>query len=161
MFISISKGYMVEIDDEDAPIITGNKWTARVNSKTDYTVRVYAYRQQTQGGRIKQIYMHRLLANAPPGMDVDHIDGNTLNNRKSNLRLCTRSQNLSNTKRHADKTHDLPKGIEYRGNRTNKYSARICHNGVRYCLGSFYTIEEASEAYNKKALELFKEFVKT
>lgn len=150
MFFKISAGYFVEIDDDDYCKIAGKKWTARINKRSDKTKRVYAYRQERKNGISTMIYMHRLLMGFPANMDVDHIDGNTLNNKKSNLQICSRSKNISKSKSHIDRKYDLPKGIEYRPNRKNKYSARICIEGVRHCLGSYFTIEEALEAYNRK-----------
>lgn len=78
----------VLIDDEDAGL---SKWRWSLSGSG------YARRGSRGLGRVfKQIVMHRLIVSAPDGMDVDHINGNKLDNRKQNLRVVTRSQNLTN-----------------------------------------------------------------
>lgn len=107
------------------------------------------------------IELHRLIATAfipnPSGKPlVDHIDGNKLNNEISNLRWVTRNENMWNRKPHSKKS-DLPRGV-HRVNRSNKYSAIICHKGKNHYLGTFDTPEEAAEVYEVTAQELFGEF---
>jgi len=156
MFFKISAGNTVEVDVEDVAVLSQWKWTSRVSSKqrTKKRPSIYAYRQQVINGKPKMIYMHRFIIDAPDGTHVDHIDGNTLNNRKSNLRLCTRSENSRKCQSHIDRIYALPKGIEFRPDKKNKFSARICFEGKRYCLGSFFTVEEAVLVRDAKYLEL-------
>ena len=102
--------------------------------------------------------MHRMLTDAPSNLDVDHIDMNPLNNQKSNLRLCTRSQNMANTNPHKDNILGL-KGVHWSKN-NEKYVAMLCHKGKRFHLGCFDTPEDAKKAYDRKARLEFGEFAK-
>lgn len=87
---------------------------------------------------------------------IDHINGNRQDNRLDNLREATKVQNSYNTKAHKDNTSGA-KGVYY--NKANgNYRAQIRYNGKTMSLGSFKTVDEASSAYNKKALELHGEF---
>jgi len=95
----------------------------------------------------------RILLNAPKGLEVDHINGNTLDNRKCNLRLVTSQQNKFNTKKRGDLS--LPKGVHRHG---NNYRAAITHNYTRYNLGTYPTVERAEAAYKAKAEAFQKEY---
>lgn len=91
----------------------------------------------------------------PEGYVIDHIDGDTLNNNISNLRLTTIQQNMANSRKLG--TNALPKGVTKVGSR---YRARISHLGVTHSIGTFDTAEEAGTAYSIKAIELNGEFAK-
>jgi len=90
----------------------------------------------------------------PEGRVIDHIDGNPGNNRISNLRLATVSQNLYNSVI-GGRYSGLPRGVTFTKNR---YQAQICINGKNKYLGRYKTPDEAAEAYNIAAKELHKEF---
>lgn len=102
----------------------------------------------------KKVYMHRELLGlaANDKVEVDHRDGNGLNNRRDNLRLATHQQNLQNQR---------PRGgsSKYRGVFWDKSKARwkasIRLGARRFWLGSFSTELEAAVAYNRRAKELF------
>jgi hypothetical protein len=102
------------------------------------------------------ISIHRLVMDAPKGMYVDHINGNALDNRKSNLRLCTNAQNCRNTGPY------LNNKSGYRGvcwhKRDKQWRAQIKHNGKVIWIGGYQDKEEAARAYDNKALELQGEF---
>lgn len=106
----------------------------------------------------KHVYMHREIMNAPSGMDVDHINGNTLDNRKENLRICTRSQNKMNTSRRKGNTSGY-KGVCF-DNTNKKWLATITINGKLKHIGLFQDAKSAAIAYDKKAKELFGDFAK-
>jgi hypothetical protein len=102
----------------------------------------------------KAEYFHRWLFNLKTGDKsvVDHVDGNKLNNQKSNLRLCNISENMCNRKKlGAGSTTSKFKGVSKSG---NKWRAVCRKNKIVYELGSFETEKEAAEAYNEKAKEL-------
>lgn len=91
--IPLSKGYVAIVDDDCPPEILTQKWYAQVRS----TGNVYASRSVFgENGRHSTQWLHRVIVSAPAGFDVDHIDGNGLNNQHSNLRVCTRVQNSRN-----------------------------------------------------------------
>lgn len=91
-----------------------------------------------------------------PEQFIDHINGNRQDNRLDNLREATKTQNSYNTKVHKDNGTGV-KGVYY-NKANNNYRAQIRYNGKTISLGSFKTIEEASEVYNKKAIEIHGEF---
>lgn len=105
------------------------------------------------------ILLHRIINNTPENYFTDHINGDKLDNRKKNLRSCTREENQRN--RFKSK-HAICK---YKGvceTLTTKYpfKASIAKNKKTYYLGRFLTQEDAARAYNVKANELFGEFAK-
>ena len=104
----------------------------------------------------KTEYLHRLIMDAPRGIEVGHINGDSLDNRRCNLRLATRAQNACNTRMRSHSTIGL-KGVERDGKR---YRARITVGGKRLPLGSFDSKEEAYSAYCKAAKELHGEFAR-
>lgn len=104
----------------------------------------------------KHTLLHRMIMQPEASVDIDHINGDKLDNRKSNLRLCSRGQNGLN-KPQRSHSKQLYKGIEYRKD-VGKYTARINFKGKRYNLGHYVTPEEAASVYNAKAKELFGEF---
>lgn len=101
------------------------------------------------------MYMHRFITNCPFGMEIDHRDGNKLNNQKCNLRICTPTQNKRNIKKQSNNKAGY-KGVSYFG---NKYiRATISINRKQIHLGFFPDLITAAKAYDKKAKELFGEF---
>jgi AP2 domain./HNH endonuclease. len=118
----------------------------------------YARRSTSIKGGKKQrtVFMHREIMSPPKGMEVDHIDGNKLNNQDDNLRVCTRSQNQQN------KSVQNNNASGYKGvsKKRGKYMASIKLNGRIVYIGTFDTPEEAAHARDNKAKELHGEFAK-
>ena len=100
--------------------------------------------------------MHRLIIDCPVNMQTDHINGNGLDNRKSNLRVCYNYQNARNQKLRPNSNSGF-KGVSLIKDR-NKWVAQIKVNGKVKYLGAYTLKEEAARAYNKAAKELFGEF---
>ena len=100
--------------------------------------------------------MHRAIMNPPDGTVVDHINRNSLNNRRCNLRICTQKENLRNGRPSRRSTSRF-KGV-YFDKQTRKWIAKIGYNGKTIHLGSFEDEVEAAKAYDRKAYELFKDF---
>lgn len=101
--------------------------------------------------------MHRLILSAPKNLEVDHKNGNTLDNRRSNLRLCTRSQNAANIP-----TNRAKSGLRgvYFSKQKNKWKATITEGGREKHLGYFLDKESAARAYDKAAEESFGDFAR-
>ncbi len=138
MELRTSKGVVFLIDDEDFDRVTPYKWTLHPKG--------YVFTRAWTQGKYKTIYMHRLLTQAPPGMQVDHINGNGLDNRKENLRLVTRAQNGQNRKGAPSHSATGVRGVRADKNRPRKYRADLTVNGKRVYLGAFRTLEEAEKA---------------
>lgn len=155
--IELTRGYKTLVDDDDFDLLNQWKWTAFVY-KSDGRVR--AVRNKRYGSRKENksmaILMHRFIISAPDGLEVDHKNLNTLDNRKENLRLATKSQNNMNRPIRANNKTGY-KGVQARG---NVFRARIRKDKKDYSLGQFQTAIEAAKAYNKKAIKLFGEFAR-
>jgi hypothetical protein len=155
MEINLGKGLVAVIDDEDADLVVGFKWYAM--KAPQHTDRFYAAGWKHMPPGRYFVHLHRLIMNAQPGQLVDHIDRNTLNCRRSNLRFVTRQQNNCNrSPKGAAKTSKY-KGVFFC--RTHGvWRAAIARNRKRYNLGKFATEDDAARAYNVKARELFGDF---
>jgi hypothetical protein len=90
--IPLSRGYVAVLDDEDAALVARHRWFAAVRTNT-----VYAVANVTTNGKRSSLLLHRLVTSAPAGKDVDHIDGDGLNNRRANLRVCEHAENGRNS----------------------------------------------------------------
>ena len=111
----------------------------------------------TINGKQKKIRLHRLIMDFPKNMVVDHINGNKLDNRKNNLRICSNRENVFNSS--ASKRNKLGvKGVSI--TRCNTYQAQIQIDGKLKYLGSYKTIKEASDAYDNAAKKYFGEFAR-
>lgn len=95
--IVLTNGCLAFVDDEDFDRLSAFRWTAH-KSTTDGAWYVKRF-ERTSDGVVKNIYMHRDILGALAHQEVDHKDRNGLNNTKSNLRLCTKSQNNANIRR--------------------------------------------------------------
>jgi len=110
------------------------------------------------------MFMHRLILGLKrnDGIRTDHINGNKLDNRRSNLRIATRSQNRANTKHYKKRS---PNASRFKGVRwvkkTSKWRAIIFTNGRAISLGHFHDEEEAARAYDKAAIDTWGEFART
>ena len=144
--IPLTQGKFAVIDDEKYEQYSRYKYYA---SKIKNTF--YAYRDENG----KSIAMHREITNCPAGMVVDHKDSDGLNNQKSNLRVCTVTEN----NRHARRVNQYNKnGFRGVGKNGVYYNALISISGKNKTIGSFRNAEDAARAYDEKAKELFGEF---
>lgn len=116
----------------------------------------YAKRSVKKNGINIGISMHREIMDAPKGMKVDHINGNRLDNRKTNLRLCNNQQNVHNSKVNRVNKSGF-KGVSWMKSR-NKWRARIKIDMKEKHLGLFPSREEAARSYNESAKKYFGEF---
>lgn len=140
--ISLTKGYSAIVDDEDFEEISKWKWCAFDHSTRNT---VYAGRATRNGSAKATVHLHRQILRAKRGEVVDHINGDGLDNRRSNLRITDKTGNARNRSVQANSRSGY-KGVNIkRGRKSGRaYSAHIT-------LGSFFTPEEAALAYNKWA----------
>jgi len=148
--IPLSRGAYAIVDLDEVRNLNLSRWSL-------WSRRHLRYAKRHENG--KTILMHREIMNAPPGMEVDHINGNGLDNRKSNLRLCTNTQNQQNREKWSPKT-SIFKGVFWDRDR-KKWKAQITLNKKQYSLGRFDSEIEAARAYDREALYLFGEFANT
>jgi len=149
LLIPLTQGKFAIVDPEDYDNLIKYKWIAHQDGKKYYAYRTIPYTK-------KKIAMHRQIMHAPKGLIVDHIDGDSLNNRRSNLHICTPAQNGYN--RHpSHKSFSGYKGV-YWHKHHGKWHVRITKFGRTHYLGSFADPAEAARAYDKKAKELFGEY---
>jgi len=147
-YIGLTKGKFAIVDAADYDWLMRYQWHAFEGNRGKFYAR---------GCKGKPVFMHRMIMNPPKGMVVDHIDGNGLNNRRSNLRICTRRENGYNRGPRRHGTSGF-KGVGRVPNDSSKCYAKITHNGETFKLGTFDTDIEAARAYDGKARELFGEF---
>lgn len=150
--IPLTQGKVAVVDDADYEWLMQWKWHFRSMG--------YAGRRASKeaGGRAL-ILMHRLITNAPSGLDVDHVDGNRLNNQRSNLRLCTRAQNMRNQRKTKRLVSSQFKGVSlYKPKKWVAYIGLSRHK--MHSLGYFHTELEAAHAYDAAARLHFGEFAR-
>lgn len=155
-----TEGLVALVDDEDYPLLSRFSWLPSdgPGNGTTYCVMSYPLRR---GGKRDYITipMHRLIIPARRGWEVDHRDTNGLNNQKSNLRECTRSQNIANTR-----TINRPKSSRFKGvhfhKGKGKWIARIKVNQKAVFYRGFDDETEAARAYDAKARAVFGEFAR-
>lgn len=148
--ISLTQNMVSLVSDTDFEWLSQRKWTFNPH-RSGYAM------TQING---KTVYMHRLIMNAPKGLEVDHIDGDSLNNQRSNLRLATRAENARNSRRHRT-TNALTKfkGVCKSGG--DRWIAQIRFEGKNHRIGPFDTDMEAAYAYDAAARLYFGEFART
>lgn len=162
--IPLSRGYVTVVDAVDADLAR-HTWHIVItrNDVSKYAVREIKLTPGRKGKaraeRLHRVIMERILGTPlSPKMEVDHIDGNSLNNRRSNLRLATHQQNSRNRKLNKNSGTGF-KGVSYRKD-NHKWRAIIVVNQCNICLGQFDTPQEAHEAYCKAAEKYFGEFAR-
>lgn len=152
--IKLTQGKFAIVDDEDFLRLNKYKWCAQKIKNNWYAVRTINRKTQKQ-----KFYMHREILGLKSGdSDVDHINQNGLDNRKANLRFCSKQQNRANTT--SCKGTSKFRGVHWVTNRF-KWAAIIKFNGQIKFLGHFVNEIKAAKAYDKRAKELFGEFAKT
>jgi hypothetical protein len=152
--IQLTRGQVAIVDDIDYERLLAYSWYALYDNKMDG---YYAVHNTGRKNGWKRISMHRFVTSAKKGQYVDHINHNTLDNRRCNLRICRPSQNQANARLRSDNSTGY-KGVRaYEG----RYYAIIRVNGKGIHLGGYNTPQEAGMAYDKAAIKYFGEFALT
>lgn len=133
--IPVGHGLFAIVDDEDFEAVAKLKWHL-----------LPGHRPGT-GYAVTKMRMHRMIVDAPPDMFVDHINGNPLDNRRCNLRLCTNAQNQQNTQSRGGSSQY--KGVSF-NKKSGKWLAAFMYNGTRHYCGLWDTEEGAARAVDEK-----------
>lgn len=140
--VPLTQGKYALVDDSDFEALTRHDWHVSKQSKG----RFYALRSVANGkGKQKAIRMHREIMQTPEDMETDHVDGNGLNNQRSNLRVCTKAENNRNVSKRRDNTSGF-KGVSFEKS-SKRWAANIMSNGKQIKIGRFPTKESAYAAY--------------
>lgn len=156
--IRLSQGMFAIVDNEDYEWLNQWKWCAQQSHATDKPYTFYAVRHIRLGSRTTKVYMHRLILGLCSTEQADHINRNGLDNRRCNLRICTRNQNQMNSQKRRGTSSQF-KGV-YRDKVRSNWQAYITVNGKRRHLGRHTTELEAAAAYDSAAREYFGEFAR-
>lgn len=136
--LSKSRG-VAFVDDEDYEWLSSWFWQLHSHG--------YACRRFGSNGAKRTIYMHRLITDAPVGVDIDHINRNPADNRRSNLRVVSRSVNLRNSGPMRTNSSGI-RGV-YWNKKDRRWHAQTSHNDRMIYLGQFTDIADAAAAYQK------------
>ena len=151
-FVSLRNGLSAVIDAADIGLIAGYYWCASKGRNTSYAIS-----SVKRNGKWGSISMHKIIMGDGDGKVIDHISGDGLDNRRSNLRFVTHTENLRNSPRRRNNTSGF-KGVHYfRG----KYQSQIWVNGKNKFLGRFDTAEAAHAAYCEASAKYHGEFGRT
>lgn len=143
--IKLAKGKTTLIDDEDWELVKDYKWSAQGKKDTLYAVTTIT------------ISMHQLIMGAK-GQQIDHINGNGLDNQKSNLRTATSQQNSFNRRKRSG-CSSVYKGVCW-SKRAKKWRAYLTKNQKHFSLGYFHNEIDAARAYDRAALTHFGSFAR-
>lgn len=153
--IPLTQGHYARVDAEDFDTMSAFSWSCSKSNGGVYAVRGI---WNSSEKRTVIVPMHRVIVGASRGQYVDHINNDTLDNRRCNLRICTNSQNHGNRPPQSGR---VTKGVHLtkrRSHLANPWHAYITVAGKRIHLGYFTTEREAQDAYNEAALFHFGEF---
>lgn len=135
------------VDDEDYEEMSKYRWCRDAYGYAQTSVRI--------NGKKRNLKMHRLIVNTPDGKDTDHINRNKLDNRRSNLRICTHQQNSFNLRR--PKRTSKYNGVSWDKSR-EKWYACIQRDGKTLGIGRFIKESDAARAYDNTARQIHGEF---
>ncbi len=151
--IPLTQGKVAIVDDENFDWLNQWKWSVL---KQPHSKNWYAVRTAWNGNRWHTIRMHRLILEIPLGSECDHINHNGLDNRKSNLRICTHQENMRNMTRHKNSASGI-KGVTWDKSK-GKWLVQIQIDKKRKFFGRFVDKAKAIQKYNEMAKKHFGEF---
>lgn len=161
--IELTRGKFALVDWEDLPLVENHEWCAYFNPSSGlFYARTGVYapelgRRKIKGFKFRTVAMHRLIMDVTdPKIFVDHINHDTLDNRRSNLRLANNSQNQGNRLKGRNNISGF-KGVSWYS-RDGVYRAQISINGKGTHIGYYDTAEDAARAYDKVARSVHGEF---
>jgi hypothetical protein len=152
--IYLGESEWVILDPQDYYTFANFKWSLGGNGKKFYCVRGV----KNEIGEIKIVRLHRQIIEAPDGLLVDHRNGNGLDNRRTNLRIATQSQNMQNRQKRKNSTSRFI-GVWFVKNK-NLWESRITYQGKRLWLGRFKSEISAAHAYDSAAKKYHGEFAR-
>lgn len=152
--IPLSKGLIALVSPQDYAVLAAHRWASVKGGRTQYAQRI----ARDADGRRSALLMHRMIMAPPPGMVVDHINGDGLDNRRENLRLCTHAENIRNQQIRRGSKSSRFKGVWWQ---RGKWAAMIEHDGDKICLGRFDCEEQAARQYDRAARIFFGSFART
>lgn len=153
--IPLTRGEWAEVDVRDLAVVEGRNWTTKINGRSVYAV-TRSDAPGVPGRHIKLLHREVMGLERGDSRHIDHIDGDGLNNRRSNLRFVTRQQNQTNGRSHRDATSQF-KGVGWY-KRDGTWQAQIRINGRYRFLGRFDSEIEAARVYDAAAHEAWGEF---
>lgn len=147
--IKLTQNQIALIDDDDLEKVSNHNWYSHKRTNKFYAESTI---------NKKHIHLHRFILGVnDSNIIIDHIDGNSLNNQKSNLRLCSFAENQMNKKPYKNAPISNIKGISFIS-ATKKWRAQIQSSKKKIYIGVFDDYKNAALAYNNKAIELHGNF---
>lgn len=152
--IRMAQPRYAKVDPADYKRLREYEWFSIKGTRNFYAVRRV---KGTNGTRFAMTYMHRELIEFPDGMLIDHVNQNSMDNRRANLRAATRAQNIRNRKKFSNSTGSKYKGIYWDKNR-KRWITRIMLEKKKIHLGYFQNEIDAAKAYDRAARKYHGEF---
>lgn len=151
-FIELTQGKTAIVSQEDYELVSQYKWS--YDSHNNCAVRsIFLGRDKNGKQKSITVNMHRFVTGAEKGKDTDHINGNRLDNRRSNLRVCEHKDNQRNMKMHKDNTSGY-KGVSK--SRGGKWVVKV---GNKY-IATFSDVIDAAKRYNEEAISMYGKYAK-
>lgn len=139
--IPLTQNKVALVDDADYDFLMQWKWRAAKNRRSWHAM---SNRHKSEGLGVASIYMHRIILSPPATLQVDHVSGDGLDNRRTNMRIVTHGINGANRTHQQSRIYNLPMGVWMNG---KKFAAGIRINGHRHHLGTFASAVKAGVVY--------------